>query len=78
MGLSQQAWVEKTAETRWLSGKEKVPGAVKKVMLTNFWNMKMHFVIDFLEKVATVKSYILQNPLAKFTELNDPRINMIK
>ena len=39
MSLPQRDWVEKTVhavEDHWLSGKEKIPGAIKKVMLTVF------------------------------------------
>ena len=37
----------------WLSGKEKVLGTVKN-MLIAFWDIKGHFTIDFLEKSVTV------------------------
>ena len=43
-------------ETHWLTGKEKVLGAVKKVMLTVFRDMKKTIKIDFLEKGTTVNS----------------------
>ena len=59
MGSPQRTSVEKTVhkvETHWLSAKEKVLGAVKKVMLTEFWDMKGPTTIDFLEKGSTVKS----------------------
>ena len=49
-------WLKKTiqgVEIHWLSGKQKVL-PVKKVMLTEFWNMKGPSTIGFQEKSATV------------------------
>ena len=57
---------------RLFTEKEKVQDAVKKDMLTVFWDMKAPIPIDFLEKDATVDSasygYLLREKITLFTE----------